>query len=183
MRGVWRWTGCIWAVALAVVEGSYAQALADEKVAFPTAGVRLPRPEGFEKAEDFEGFGVPESTTSVMALKLPGPFEKITSGFNAEQMKARGWTFRSSEEHKVGEYPAILVHFVQPEGGEDYGKWVVAFGDSKSTTMIMATFPKLREAEYSDRLKECLLAVEPIEGPPPPSRINSSIRSEALEQI
>ncbi len=136
-------------------------------VRFPTVGIKLQQPEGFEKASSFDGFGQPETTSSVMALSIPGPFSKLTAGFTHEQMKARGWTLLSRQDIKIDGLPGILVHFEQPAGGIVFLKWSVVFGDDQKTTIVTATFPKTLAQELSARLKSAVLSTRLDRSPAP----------------
>ena len=126
-------------------------------VRFPAVGIKLQQPEGFEKASSFDGFEQTETTSSVLALSIPGPFSKLTAGFTQEQLKARGWTLVSRQNIKIDGLPGILVHFEQPAGGIVFVKWSVVFGDDQETTMVTATFPKTLTQELSARLKSVVL--------------------------
>lgn len=141
-------------------------ALADY-FSFPACGIKVRRPEGFEKADSFDGFGHPETHSSVMAVSIPGPYSKVTAAFTQEQMKARGWTLLSRQDVKIDGSPGILVHFEQPVGGNVFLKWSLAFGDDQKTTMVTATFPKAHERELSARMKSAVLSTRLGGGAPP----------------
>ncbi len=134
-------------------------------VRFPSVGVTLIQPAGFSKSDSFDGFGQPETKSSVVATKIPGPFAKVTGGFAQAPMKARGWTLLSREEMKIDGLPAVLVHFEQPAAGTVFSKWVVAFGDESKTMLVTATLPKNDERELSERMKATVLSVKLDKGP------------------
>lgn len=140
-----------------------APARADE-VFFPGAGVRLVCPDGFEKSANFEGFQQAQTQASILALSMPAPFAQATAGFTPEQMKTRGWTFRSREEVKLDQTPALLIHFEQPARGISFVKWSLALGTEKKTILVTATFPKVHEKELSDLLKSALLRTRVAQG-------------------
>ena len=130
-------------------------------VSFPALGLKIRQPEGFEKADNFDGFGEPETQSSIMAISLPAPYSQVTAGFTKEQMKTRGWVLLSRDDVKVNGLPGILVHFEQPAGDEVFLKWSFVFGDDKKTTMVTAAFPKAQERELSTRLKSAVLSLRP----------------------
>lgn len=136
-------------------------------VRFPACGITIRQPEGFEKADSFDGFGQPETQSSIMAVGIPGPYSKVTAGFTQEHMKARGWTLHSKQDVKVDGLSGILVHFEQPAGGKVFLKWSLAFGDDRKTTMVTATFPKSQERELSARLKSTVLSTRLDQSAPP----------------
>ncbi len=136
-------------------------------VSFPACGIKIQQPEGFEKADNFDGFGEPETQSSIMAISLPAPYSQVTAGFTKEQMKTRGWVLLSRDDVKVNGLAGILVHFEQPRGEEVFLKWSFVFGDDKKTTMVTAAFPKVQERELSARLKSAVLSLRPDRVTPP----------------
>lgn len=127
-------------------------------VSFPSCGIKIRQPDGFEKADSFEGFGQPGTQASVIGFRISAPHSKIASGFMPEQMKARGWTLHSKQEVKVDGLPGELIHFEQPAGGQVFLKWSLVFGDEKQTTMVTATFPIALKQDLSARLKAAVLS-------------------------
>jgi hypothetical protein len=136
-------------------------------VSFPACGIKIRQPEGFEKADSFDGFGNPETQSSVMAMSIPGPYSKVAAGFTQEQMKARGWTLQSKQDVKVDGLPGILAHFEQPAGGQLFLKWSLAFGDDRKTTLVTATAPKAQDRELAARLKAAVLSTRLDRHAPP----------------
>jgi hypothetical protein len=137
-----------------------------EYVVFPSCAVKVRQPEGFETAEAFDGFRDLDTQSSVMVVRIEAPFAETTKGFAQEHMRPRGWTLHSRQEVEVGSRPALLIHFEQPAGGRQFLKWVIAFGDEKSTTLVTAAFPKDREQELSARLKATVLSTQPEDDAP-----------------
>lgn len=136
-------------------------------VSFPACGIKIRRPEGFEKQDSFDGFGQSETQSSIMAVSILGPYSKITAGFTQEQMKGRRWTWRSRHDVKVDGVPGILVHFEQPAYGQVFLKWSLAFGNEQKTTLVTASFPKSHDRELSARLKAAVLSTRLDRSPPP----------------
>ncbi len=134
---------------------------------FATAGIKLIKPDGFDPAESFDGFQQTSTQSSVMAITLPGPFSKVTSGFNATQLKARGITLKSSENISIDGSKGILINLTQTAYGIEFSKWIVAFGNEQETKMVTATFPKNRSAKLSPILKSVVLTAKHDTTPPP----------------
>ncbi len=130
-------------------------------VSFPAFGLKIRRPEGFEKADNFDGFGEPETQSSIMVLGIPAPYSQVTAGMTKEYLKTRGWSLKSRDDVNVNGLRGILVHFEQPAGDEVFLKWSFMFGDDQKTTMVTATFPKVQERELSARLKSAVLSLRP----------------------
>jgi hypothetical protein len=134
---------------------------------FATAGIKLIRPEGFEAADSFDGFQQASTQSSVMAITIPGPFSKVTSGFGTEQLKKRGMTLKSKENVSIDGSKGILINLTQTAYGIEFAKWIVAFGNDKETKMVTATFPKANAAKLSAILKSVVLSAKNDTNPPP----------------
>lgn len=135
-------------------------------VAFPGVGIEVRRPEGFAKADSFDGFGQPETQSSVVMVRVHGPYAEVTAGFTEEKMKAQGWSLLSKQDLKIDGLPGVLVHFEMPARGDVFLKWVVAFGDERKTTMVTANFPKAHAGALSASLKSAVLSTRLHRGDP-----------------
>ncbi len=127
-------------------------------VAFPAAGLQLQQPVGFTRAENFHGFGMPEKKASVMVMRIPGPYEKLSAGFTPEQLKPRGMELQAKEAIQVEGQKGLLLKIAQSAGGMRFLKWMAVFGDAKETFMITAAFPEGEAKALSARLKATVLS-------------------------
>lgn len=134
---------------------------------FATAGIKLIKPDGFEAAENFDGFQQASTQSSIMAITLPGPFSKATSGFNTAQLKARGMTLKSRENVSIDGRKGILINLTQTAYGIEFAKWIVAFGTEKETKIVTATFPTANAIKLSPILKSVVLTAKNDTTPPP----------------
>jgi hypothetical protein len=137
-------------------------------VLFPAAGVKLIRPNGFDEAENFHGFQQLRTQSSIMVLKIPGPFSETARGLTAEQLKTRGMTLRSKESVGIDGNTGVLLGVTQNAYGMEFAKWILVFGDEEATKMIMATFPQSSEANLSSQLKAVVLGTK-IDNTPAPA--------------
>jgi hypothetical protein len=135
-------------------------------VAFPASGVRIRRPDGFERPDSFDGFGSEETQASILAASVPGPYAQVSAGFTRDEMRERGWTLRSRDDVEVEGLKGILVRFEQPAGGEVFSKWALVFGDERTTTMVTATVPRARAQDVAGRLEAALSSVRLHRGAP-----------------
>ncbi|MFN3649918.1 MAG: hypothetical protein ACK47B_10065 [Armatimonadota bacterium] len=136
-----------------------------ESVLFPETGVRLERPEGFEKAKQWSGFGQPATRSAVMITRIPGPFAEVTAGFTAERLAQQGIRLASKAERKVGDLPGVLLELSQRAGGEEFSRWVLMFGDEQKTLIVSASFPVAQAEKLSAPLKASVLSAK-LEGEP-----------------
>lgn len=139
---------------------------AGEYVAFPAAGLKVRRPEGFDDAADFHGFMQRESMASVMVMHVPGPFSEVSGGFSDEaRLAQQGVQLLQNESLTVEGRSAALTHLSQSAAGIEVKKWVLTFGNEEETMMVMATFPASEEKRLSAPLKEIVLATKLDDAP------------------
>lgn len=130
-------------------------------VTFPDVGVAILQPSGFETAESFYGFQQPSTGASVMVLAIPGPFAEVTQGFTKTALAEKGMTLHSKELTQVKGQAGVKVYFSQQAYGQEFLKWAVLFGDTKRTTMVVATSPKSHAPKLRNSLQSVLQSVEP----------------------
>jgi hypothetical protein len=135
-------------------------------VSFPTAGVKLIQPNGFEMAESFEGFQQPNTQSSVLTMMIPGPFAETTKGFTAARLKTRGIILRSRENISIEGRPGLLINLTQTAYNTEFSKWIVVFGNQQETKMVTATFPTANAAKLSAPLKSVVLTAKNDLTPP-----------------
>jgi hypothetical protein len=82
-------------------------------------------------------------------------------------MQSQGWTLRSREEIKVGETPALLIHFEQPLAGQHFVKWALLLGTERNTSFVVATCPSTQEKTLSAMLKAAVLSTRLDDAPKP----------------
>jgi hypothetical protein len=140
----------------------------------PGSSITLEPPAGFTASSRFAGFERADAQASIMVTQLPGPFASVTGGLNAPGLAKRGMTLISSTRREVDGKQGLLLQVTQAAYGVEFLKWMLAVGDAKQTTMIVATFPKAAEADLSDPMRTAVLsarwtrgsAPDPFEGLP-----------------
>jgi hypothetical protein len=150
---------------------------------FPTAGVLLSRPAGFDPAESFEGFQQRSTQSSVMVSKIPGPFAAVTIGFTAEGLKTRGMTLKSKENITIDGERGLLISLIQTAYDIEFTKWIVVFGNDKETKIVTATFPSTRAAKLSAQLKSAVLTAKNDPTPPPTLGSNVGFTIVASDKV
>lgn len=119
--------------------------------------VALAPPAGFEPSSRFPGFERADLQSAVMVTEIPGPVADVSRGMTAAGLASRGMTLISSTRQLVDGRQALLVKVSQPAGGMTVHKWMIVSGDTRSTVMIVGTFPKDHESEIGDAIKDSLL--------------------------
>lgn len=162
-----------------------------EYVIFPSAGLKLLRPDGFADAERFDGFQQEESQASVLVAMIPGPFKESTSELTEVRMKSSEMRLKSRQSFEHHGQSAILLNVTQTANRIEYEKWLFAFGDEKETRLVTATFPKSKGSQLSELLKSAVLSAKlnsPVAEPTPsegttPQRLFTIRSSGALKQV
>lgn len=135
-------------------------------VSFPSAGVELARPDGFDTAEDFYGFLQVATGASVSASRATGGFAQVSQGYTDEALGKQGMTVLEREEREVAGRSGQLIRAAQNNQSSAFGKWILVFGDDAESSIVIATFPSAQEATLSSALKESVLATKSYDGPP-----------------
>jgi hypothetical protein len=99
-------------------------------------------PTGFIDATSFQGFQQLNSGASILIMEIPGPFSESTKGFNEQGLKTQGVVLKKKEDIKVNGNQGLFLTAEQFAHGTNFSKYILVFGDNKSTFMVNGTFPK-----------------------------------------
>jgi hypothetical protein len=146
-------------IALSLLAPTLAQTKKPVTITFPEVHMAISQPDGFEKAETFNGFQQLSTHSSVMLTSIPGPFSETTKGFNAENLAPKGLMLLSKEEAILNDRQGLLLQVAQSAYGQEFLKWIVVFGDEARTNIATATFPKERAGDLGVSLKQVVLGV------------------------
>jgi hypothetical protein len=146
-------------VAYSLAAPTLAQTKKSVMVLFAEVGMAIAKPDGFDKAETFNGFQQPSTNSSIMLTSMPAPFSAIKKGFNTEQLASRGLKLLSKGDVTINGQPGFLLHIAQSVSGQDFLKWIVVFGDEAQTNVVTAIFPKERSGDLGVSLKQVVLGV------------------------
>ena len=98
-------------------------------------------PPSFLPSPNFKGFQNPNDPTAmIMTMAIPGPYAEVTAGFDPEMMKAQGMDLKSRKEINLGGYDGLLLEVNQAANGLNFSKYILAYGDESSTTIINGVF-------------------------------------------
>jgi hypothetical protein len=146
-------------VAYSLAAPTLAQTEKSVMVVFPEVGMAIAKPDGFDKAETFNGFQQPSTNSSIMLTSMPAPFSAIKKGFNTDQLASRGLKLLSKVDVTINSQPGFLLHIAQPAYGQELLKWIVVFGNEAQTNVVTAIFPKERSGDLGESLKQVVLGV------------------------
>lgn len=109
----------------------------EKHVNIPGSDVFLIPPDGFMLTKGIKGFmHTDESTSMIMFMELPGPFQKVSGGFNEEMMASKGLKLYHRETLTITGKDALLLRFDQDAGGMLFNKVVLAYGDPKNSVLL-----------------------------------------------
>ncbi len=146
------------AASLAPLPTAVAQEAGRKRIA--GTDVSLIPPRDFREAKNFTGFENPKVAASIMVSVLRGGIGPFIVGMTDERMKKKSMTVLSRQRMEIDRRQGLLLGISQDSGGVAYRKWMLVFGDSGRTALIVATFPKEREGTVSRLLKDALLTAK-----------------------
>lgn len=156
----------VWLALLPIFLCNAAQA---EVVKVPGSRIMMDRPAGFEKAPNFVGFQNASEGSSIMVTEIPGPYSKVTAGFDQEHMATRGMKLMNKSSAPVGNMQGLLLEVTQAAAGTQYRKWIHAFGNEDMTVLVTATFPDELSGQLSNKLKGAVMTTRFDSTSAPPS--------------
>jgi hypothetical protein len=139
-------------------------------------------PTGFIDATSFQGFQQLNSGASILILEIPGPFSESTKGFNEQGLKTQGVILKKKDEIKVNGNQGLFLTTEQFARGTNFLKYILVFGDNKSTYMINGTYPK-EVKELDKDIIESIFSViyEPNLTVDPLSSVSFSVDTEGTK--
>lgn len=126
----------------------------------PGTQVSLVWPDGFTRAESFTGLMLERAGASIMINEIAGPSRETMAGMTDEAMAVRaGVTVLGRSDLTVGGRDALLLDAEQSVAGTAFRKWLLMFGDDRTTIQVVATYPERLARSLSQPLKQALLSV------------------------
>jgi hypothetical protein len=119
--------------------------------------VAVAPPPGFVPSSRFPGFERADLQSSLMVTEIPGPVADVSRGMTADNLATRGMTLISSTRQFVDGRQALLLKVSQAASGMTVHKWMIVSGDTRTTVMIVGTFPKDYESQIGDVMRDSLL--------------------------
>jgi hypothetical protein len=115
--------------------------------------ISMVTPEGFSKADNFNGFIQPESFATIKAGESIKPIADMIDSFlqNTPAITSR-------ENVKISNKKGLLVKSNKTLNGNNFELWTLLFGDKISTITITASYPQHLNKGLSPALKTSLLS-------------------------
>ncbi|MEO5977098.1 MAG: hypothetical protein ABIS36_14440 [Chryseolinea sp.] len=126
-------------------------------------------PNVFVEAVNFQGFQQLDNNASILVIEIPEPFSETLKAFSNQTLKTQGVMLKTKENIKVNGNDGILLSTEQVVHGSNFSKYILAFGNNRSTFMVNGMFPKdvysLREeilASIRSVVYDTSLLVDPL---------------------
>ncbi len=114
-------------------------------------------PAEFKLSENFKGFQNGNDPTSmIMVLEIPGPYAEVTKGFNKDMLQTKGMQLIRKDEVTISNSKGLLLEVIQSANGMEFSKYILTYGNEKSTTLINAVFLQENKILGQQMLKSLL---------------------------
>lgn len=122
-------------------------------VPFPSAGLELILPDGFEKSTRFSGAQQPGGDSTLLILTNPFSLERNTESILESAFKAGSSEMLFKKPMRHEDRNAIFYVSREQVGQKSIGKYILAFGDDSFSWIVTAVF----RAELEETVGEQLL--------------------------
>jgi hypothetical protein len=116
-------------------------------------------PNGWTVASNFNGFQQTGSSSSLMVVEIPGPFEEVSKGLTEEGLKTQGVILDKKRTVTVNGYSGLYVVAKQFAYETMFGKYILVFGNDQTTFIINGMFPRDFEKELGSAVEKSMLSV------------------------
>jgi hypothetical protein len=161
----------------------------DRYFAFPSAGVEVLQPDGFERRSDGETIALVhlDSASSIVVEAFAGLIDQEIAALSTEQLKKEhpGMELLSKQEMPIAGQRGVLAKTKLVLEGEEWRQWWTFFGTpgSRKIVMVIAQCPVDQEPQMSELLKRVALSVRPIQRKGPasqPDAVSAEARAERM---
>lgn len=146
-------------VALALVSGAMAPALAAEPVFPPGSRIGLVPPKGFVPSTVFRGFQDNDNKAVIVTFELPpATFTTIEQSDSIETVRKQGLTVEKREDFPVANGKGILFTGTEEAPGMKARKWLLFFKLPDIAIAVNVLIPETAKDVYSEEVIRASLA-------------------------
>jgi len=109
-------------------------------VAVPGSGVYFLLPSGVVLSAGFDGFESRERRIEVIVASIAAPLSELEAGFTEASFRSCGIELKSRGDLVVNGAKAILFKALHPDGGTNWGKWIMLAENGADTLIVNAVF-------------------------------------------
>jgi hypothetical protein len=114
--------------------------LSPNHVEVPGTGAYFVPAEGLFLSKRFDGFESESRGIEVVVVNIRSGFDGIVSNFTEATLKSRGVELKSKGELTINGRRAVLLKALHPEGGRDWGKWILLSENGDNTLVANGIF-------------------------------------------
>jgi hypothetical protein len=143
--------------ALALVVTAVTVPSFGQNVRVAGTNVTLAPPDGFAVASQYPGFQRAEAQASIMVTELPVAATEMMRSLSAPALASKGMTLITARDTVIADRPARLLHVRQTAPGGTVLKWMLIAGHTKTTMMIVGTYPEAGSQDLGDAIRRSVL--------------------------
>jgi hypothetical protein len=125
---------------------------------FPGTRVSMAIPAGFHLDPDLRAFESDDELTAIFANEVVGSVYATMRDFSAEGFAKQGMRLHSQERVTVDGWPARLYYATQAARDVELARWVLVFGDSRTSVVLTAVTPAAWRDRWEAPLTDALLS-------------------------
>ena len=129
-------------------------------VEFPAIGISLPQPEGFVRAEKFEGIAHLSTLSTIHLITLKQSFPAFQAEINPAALKKHGMNFIGKTSVVIDGRKGLLIQVSQSSRNTKFSKWLLVTGDRKETVLATATCPSAESEKIAATLRSILSKIK-----------------------
>ncbi|MDR1917066.1 MAG: hypothetical protein LBQ58_10890 [Synergistaceae bacterium] len=114
--------------------------LSPDHVEVPGTGAYFIPAEGLVLSKRFDGFESESRRIEVIVVNIRSGFDGIASNFTEASLKSRGVELKSRGDLFINGARAILFKALQPDGGRNWGKWILLAENGGNTLVVNGVF-------------------------------------------
>ncbi len=123
----------------------------------PGTKITIQPPSEFTASEQFPGFQHMNSGSSIMITEIPGPVTEVSRGMTKDGLASRGMILLEKSNVMVNKQDAKLLKIRQYHSNVEYLKWMILFGDSSSSILVVGTYPASVDFGIGKNIKNSIL--------------------------
>ena len=114
--------------------------LTERHVEVPGLGAYFIPAKSLDISEKFDGFASEERGLEIVVAVIASPYATIEESFNENTLKSRGVNLLSKAAFTLNGSPATLMKALHPDGGRNWGKWILLLDGGDRTLVANGVF-------------------------------------------
>lgn len=136
-----------------------ASAATDAIVEVPRTGVRMPLLPGMALVEGTNSFVDDATRATLQVSEMTAPYGLLAAELAPEYLRVDGIEIESTEETRIGGYPATIVSGRQEVDGRTLEKWIAVFGTPRKSVSVLLHYPQSLAPKLRERAHAAIKAI------------------------